>query len=66
MFKNELNNNYNCTAFSFFKVLMISNILIFFKEVCIYLVCKSILIVLVLQKDNFKGAKMRTVKKCII
>ena len=46
---------------------MISNILFFFKkDVCIYLVSKSILIVVVLQKDNFKGAKIRTVKKCII
>ena len=45
---------------------MISNILFFLKEVCIYLVSKIILIVLVLQKDNFKGAKIRTVKKCII
>ena len=45
---------------------MTSNILFFFKEVCIYLVSKSILIVLVQQKDNFKGAKIRIVKKCII
>ena len=45
---------------------MISNILIFFRDVCIYLVIKIILIVLVLEKDNFKGAKMRTMKKCII
>ena len=45
---------------------MISNILFFLKEVSIYLVSKIILIVLVLQKDIFKGAKIRTVKKCII
>ena len=51
---------------------MISNILIFFKEVCIYLVRKSILVFhesnveLIQQKDNFKGAKIRTVKNCII
>ena len=66
MFKNELNNNYIVQLFLFFKVLMISNILFLFKEVCIYLVSKSILIVMVLQKDNFKRAKIRTVKKCII
>ena len=67
MFKNELNNNYIVQLFSFFKVLMISNILVFLRGFnCIYLVSKSILIVLVLQKDNFKGAKIRTVEKCII
>ena len=66
MFKNQLNNNYIVQLFLFFKVSMISNILIFFREVCIYLVIKIILIVLVLEKDNFKGAKMRTMKKCII
>ena len=52
MFKNELNNN-------------------FCNEVCIYLVSKSIIIFhqsnveLVLQKDNFEGAKIRTCM-CII
>ena len=30
------------------------------------MVSKSILIVLELQKDNFKGAKIRTVRNCII